>query len=306
MDSSTNNTPVLLIVFNRPDKVKRLITALAEIKPREVYIAADGPRSHKAADAELCEETRKLVSTLPWECNIHTNFQEKNLGCKIGVSTAISWFFTKVEEGMILEDDCIPTPSFFTYCTENLKRYRGNEKVMHISGSTFIKHNQKTHPNDSYYFSQISLIWGWATWRRAWEKYDIEMSDISGLSKTLKEKNTFGAQRYRHHWITLFKHLKDARIDTWDGQWLYTILRNDGICLTPAHNLIQNIGFDKDATHTTEAVSFAQGVSELSFPMTHPNQLKVDEYADTNTMKTAFVNTFKKHLKYHIRSILNL
>lgn len=301
-----NTTPVLLIIFNRPEKVKQLIEALSVIKPKHIYIAADGPRSHVPTDKDRCEETRTIASAIAWECEIHTNFQAVNLGCKRGVSTAITWFFERVPAGIILEDDCIPTPSFFSYCTELLERYRENDQIMHISGSTFIDPEIHTDTMNSYYFSNIPLIWGWASWRRAWNKYDIEMNDIESLKKYLSDKNIFSSKSFRYFWITLFRHIKKNNIDTWDGQWVYSILKSDGICITPSHNLIKNIGFDSDATHTTEAVSFSRGLGELSFPLTHPNNISIDKKADDETMKVAFVNTPRKQLKYFLRSLFNI
>lgn len=306
MPLTPSTTPVLLIIFNRPEKARELVDALSVVKPKHIYIAADGPRAHVPTDIARCEETRAIASAITWECEIHTNYQPVNLGCKRGVSTAITWFFEQVPAGIILEDDCIPTPSFFAYCADLLERYRDNDEVMHINGSTFIDANKRLDETSSYHFSRIPLVWGWASWRRAWKKYDINMSDIDGLASELASKNLFGARRYRHYWITLFKHINQAQINTWDAQWLYSILKSGGICITPAHNLIKNIGFDGDATHTTEAVSFSRGLGEIPLPLIHPATISVDEQADTYTMKTAFIDSFKKHVKYHLRSLLNI
>lgn len=302
MALTADTTPVLLIVFNRPDKVRQLITALQLVKPKRVYIAADGPRSHVTADNARCAEVRNLVSTLPWECDIHTHFQDTNLGCKQAVSSAISWFFNEVPEGIILEDDCIPLPSFFSYCAELLERYR-NSTVMHINGTAFRGKESRSH---SYYFSKLPLVWGWASWRRAWESYDIEMSDIRGLARELAEENIFSRRRFRHYWITLFEHIRSVPINTWDAQWVYSILKARGICITPSTNLIQNIGFDAEATHTTEPVVFVERPANLSLPLSHPPALTVDTEADQYTMRIAFVNTFKKNITYQLRSLLQI
>lgn len=306
MIQDSKKTPVLLIVFNRPDKVRKLLDALATIKPSKVYVAADGPRAHKENDADLCAQVRALIEGISWPCEVITNFQPENLGCKLGVSTAISWFFTYEPYGIILEDDCIPSTSFFDFTTELLLRHEADEHIMHISGSSFIDRNKQTNPSDSYHFSKTALVWGWASWRRAWEKYDISMSDIAELSVAMEQANTFNSKLYRYFWISLFKHLNQAQIDTWDGQWLYSILKHDGLCITPATNLIENIGFDADATHTTEAVAFARPRQELTFPLTHPKTVSVDTQADVRTMKTAFVRTPKQRLTYFLKSFLSL
>jgi hypothetical protein len=306
MTVQATSTPILLIVFNRPDKVRQLLTALATIKPKKVYVAADGPRTHKQSDVSLCAEVRALIEKISWPCEVITNFQPENLGCKLGVSTAISWFFAQEEYGIILEDDCIPSASFFTFATELLHRYHNDERIMHISGSSFIQQNKRTNSSTSYYFSKISLIWGWATWSRAWEKYDIKMSHIDELYAEMERASTFGSKLYRYFWISLFKHLNDAQVNTWDGQWMYSILKHDGVCITPATNLIENIGFDSDATHTTEAIEFARPRQELSFPLTHPDTVSVDTRADKHTMQTAFLKNPKQKLYYFIKSRISL
>lgn len=298
------NCPILLVVFNRPAKVSALIAGLSAIKPRHIYIAADGPRPCHRDDPERCAAVRELVSKLPWDCELKTNFQPTNLGCKRGVSTAIDWFFSHVEAGIILEDDCIPSPVFFDYCAELLQRHAQSEQVMHISGTTFIGPRDQAERSRSYHFSRIALVWGWATWRRAWQRYDIEMRDIDGLRAMLDEENAFSARRYRAYWTSLFRHTEAAAVDTWDAQWQYSILKARGLCITPVQNLIENIGFDQDATHTTAAVPHARGVGAVALPLVHPDAVLVDTAADARTMRTAYVNRLRKHLRYHIRSYL--
>jgi hypothetical protein len=302
----SSSTPVLLILFNRPEKVRQLIQALSLIKPKYVYVAADGPRTHSATDDQRCKDVKDLISDLPWECDVYTHFQPSNLGCKIGVSTAISWFFEHVSAGIILEDDCIPTLSFFTYSTELLEKYQDDERIMHISGSSFIERNDMLNKNDSYYFSNIALVWGWATWRRAWSKFDIEMKDVDGLNKTLQSSNAFKTRRFRHFWISLFNHVNRKEVDTWDAQWIYSILKAGSISIMPAQNLIKNVGFGEDATHTLETVQFARDTHEIEFPLVHPTSLEVDTSADEKTMSVAYVNTLRKNIIFHLRSLLNI
>jgi hypothetical protein len=292
--------PALIIIFNRPDKAQKMVDALRAIKPPVLYIAADGPRLHKPNDAALCSATRDAVKTIDWPCTVYTNFQESNLGCKRGVSTAISWFFTHVDAGIILEDDCIPTASFFRYASELLELYK-DSTVMHINGTTF----NDTYDTSSYYVSKIPLVWGWATWRRAWNHYDITMEKLPATTREMAARNEFGRGRYRAYWMSLCKHILKANIDTWDAQWVHTILSTNGVCLTPKNNLILNIGFDADATHTTESVAFARSHETLHFPLTHPDTLTVNQSADAVTMDIAFTNTWQKKLRYSLQAIYN-
>lgn len=302
---STQTAPILLIVFNRPDKVQSLLSALAEIKPPVIYVAADGPRVGHPTDTTRSNATRALFTNLPWDCEVHTNFQTKNLGCKTGVSTAITWFFTQVESGIILEDDCIPAPSFISYASALLDKYKDDEKVMHINGTSFLENTPNL--SDSYFFSKIPLVWGWATWRRAWNKYDINVTEIASLRGYLFKEEAFSKQAYAQFWVDLCKHIHFHNIDTWDAQWVYTILHNKGIVTTPAYNLIHNIGFDADATHTTEISSTALQISK-SWPklleLAHPNSMVVKKSLDAILMQTAFVDTLKKKFKYTVKSYL--
>src|SRR6478736_1770065 len=179
-------TPILFIVFNRPDTTRVVFEAIRKVKPKKLYIAADGIRSKVKSDEENCAKVRAIVNDVDWECDVKTLFHEENLNCGKAPSTAISWLFENEEEGIILEDDCLPSTSFFLFCEELLERYRYDSRVMHIGGNNFLNGWQKD--NDySYYFSRSGHIWGWATWRRAWNKFDF---DISLYSK-LKDKNYF-------------------------------------------------------------------------------------------------------------------
>ena len=239
------NTPILFLVFNRPDTTEIVFQKIREIKPRQLFVAADGWRVNKAGEKEKCEETRAIVMrSIDWDCEVKTLFRDENLGCGKSVSSAISWFFENVEEGIILEDDCVPDNSFFPYCEELLYRYRSEEKVMHISGSNF----QISEVSDeSYYFSNSCYMWGWATWRRAWKLYDFKMEHFNkrfDLSDYLFSKDE------KVYWKRVFSNVKSGRVDTWDYQWYFTCWYNKGLSIVPQYNLVKNIGFRPDATHT--------------------------------------------------------
>lgn len=305
MYPAINDIPILIIIFNRPDKVRTLITALEKIKPKYVYIAADGPRTESSTDNATCLEARTIATNIPWDCEVRTLFQDTNLGCKIGVTTAITWFFEHVPEGIILEDDCIPRAPFFTYCAELLERYRNESSVMHISGTSFLDTASAQARTTSYFFSNITLVWGWATWRRAWNLYDANMKQLDTLEDTLIQRRTFSSAIHLRFWVDVFKHIRAHNIDTWDGQWGYSILAAKGICIIPTVNMIENIGFDDEATHTKKPISFAQPLAVTHNQLTHPDTISIDYPAEAAIMRQAFINTPLKHLKYAIKTYLS-
>ncbi len=279
------DTPILFIIFNRPDTTKAVIDALRLAKPAKLYIAADGPRTNKPGEESLCKDTRKIIETIDWPCEITRKYSDQNLGCKRAVSEAITWFFNNVEEGIILEDDCVPYPSFFRYAAELLKKYADNEQIMHINGTTFLTDKDLADPEDSYHFSSIDHVWGWATWRRAWQKYDIDMKHIDALKG-----------RVDQFWIDLFHHVKNKKIDTWDAQWLYSIFTENGLAITPNSNLISNIGFDSRATHTKTTGAIIPPIESMDFPLIHPALIKQDVKADQILLKRVFVRSLWKRI----------
>lgn len=241
------NTPLLFIVFNRPDPTERVFEEIRKAKPQRLFIAADGPRNDKPEDVEKCRLTREVVENVDWPCEVQTLFQDKNLGCKIAVSSAINWFFENVEEGIILEDDCLPDPSFFPFCTELLEKYRNNEKVMLISGFNMIG---QSNINESYFFSKYIGIWGWATWRRVWAQYDIKMTSWADKNNRIRVKKTINNRRSWKVRSWIYNELYLNKKNTWDYQLEYCILSKNGLSIVPKVNLVENIGFDEGATHT--------------------------------------------------------
>jgi hypothetical protein len=306
MPTDPRDTPVLIIVFNRPDKVVRLMAALAVSKPRHLYVAADGPRSHRPDDVEKCVRTRELATAVTWECEVHTYFSEANKGCRLGVSSGITWFFSQVEAGIILEDDCIPTPAFFTYTAELLNKYQHDTRIMHINGSSFLTLAESGINPASYYVSALPLVWGWATWRQAWVQYDIEMKQRDSIVATLTRNHIFAKKYFGIFWQKLFEHILSARVDTWDAQWVYTIMHNGGVTITPAQNLIENIGFDADATHTTESSPHAlASVTTELVTLIHPRDTAINKTLDTMVMRKVFIIPLWKKVFNHVKSKLS-
>jgi hypothetical protein len=234
------DTPVLLLIFNRPEYTREVFSAIRAARPKYLYIAADGPRWDHEEDIDLCQQSRSVTNQIDWNCELHTLFRDENLGCKNGVSSAITWFFNNVEEGIILEDDCVPDPSFFRYCSKLLKMYRDDERIMMVSGTNYSGSKFEIH--ESYYFSKWYSVWGWATWRRAWRLYDIHLDDWPKFSN----------QHYLYHLIPhkiaadyysgMFQIAYENRVDSWAVPWWYSCIFQNGLVIVPPYNLISNIG----------------------------------------------------------------
>ncbi len=249
--SSNNffNTPILFLIFNRPSTTREVFSAIKKIRPKYLYIGADGPREHKAGEKERCEDVRSIVNEIDWDCEVKTLFRDKNLGCKMAISSAIDWFFENVSEGIILEDDCVPSLSFFPYCAELLEKYRDDNRVMTISGDASPFKHKFDKSKYSYFFSHYPLIWGWATWRRAWKSYDVNLTNWSEVKTDKKSFPILKNRFVRSFWFSIFDKMYKKKIDTWDYQWSYNVLIHSGLAIIPKSNLISNIGFGSDSTH---------------------------------------------------------
>lgn len=270
------NTSVLFLIFNRPDTTISVFNTIRSAKPKRLYIASDGAREDIINEKHLVKKAREVVNLVDWDCEVFTLFREKNLGCKNAVSGAISWFFNYEDRGIILEDDILPSDSFFTYCHELLNKYANDDRVMMISGSNL--HERNTSKDHSYYFSSMSQIWGWATWKRAWKLYDVNMKSWQLIKKTKFIDNNFPLKKSRVLFNEIFEQVYGGHINTWDYQWTYTMLLHRGLNIFPKRNLIQNIGFDDRATHTKNSNNrFANLTSyDLEFPLEHPEHIILD------------------------------
>ncbi|MDB5120206.1 MAG: protein containing nucleotide-diphospho-sugar transferase domain [Sphingobacteriales bacterium] len=246
---SAYQTPILFLIFNRPDLTTIVFEEIRKQKPKYLFVAADGPRNDHPGEDEKCAAARKsVIESIDWDCNVKTLFRAENLGCGNAVSEAISWFFEHVDEGVILEDDCLPNKSFFTFCSELLDRYRKDERIMHISGNNY--QNGKWRGEGSYYFSQFPHIWGWATWKRAWQGYDLSLKDFPDFEKDRKIFKVVKDKIQAEFWLNVLRSGFTKTVDTWDYAWFFTFFLNNGYAILPNHNLVSNIGFGADATHT--------------------------------------------------------
>lgn len=279
-------TAILFLVFNRLDTTKQVFEAIRRAKPPRLYIAADGARENRQGEDTKVQAVRDyILSNIDWDCEVKTLFREQNLGCKYAVSTAITWFFENEEMGIILEDDCLPSQSFFWFCEELLERYKDDMRVWHIGGSNF--QNGTKRGNSDYYFSKYNLIWGWAGWSNRWKLYDVELDsiiDTEFLEKTFTDKN---AVKY---WIKPFHDIKAKKVDTWDYQYTFSMWKYDGLAILPNVNMISNIGFGADATHTTKE-GILSNVSRFDlFLKHHPTHIYQNIEADQHVFYSYFSN----------------
>ena len=291
------SAPILFIVFNRPEPTARVFAEIKKLQPKQLFIVADGPRHE--ADKQNCEQVRHIVKQVDWDCEVKYLFREKNLGVKLAGSSAITWFFEQVEQGIILEDDCLPDQSFFFFCQEMLERYKNNNQIWHISGNNFQKHKIA----DSYYFSQIPHVWGWATWRRAWQNYDINIKKFPEFVKNNKIKKLFPKKIQQLFWLDVFNKNYLGQDNGWDYQWAFAMQDNGGLAIHPQVNLISNIGFGSDASHSFDSASaFANYPTQpLNFPLRHPEAIIINKQADDFVMKFCLGATWHN---FYLKKIL--
>lgn len=277
----TTRSAILFLVFNRPDTTRRVFEAIRTVRPARLYVAADGARPERSGESQLCDAARAIATDIDWPCEVQTLFRDENLGCKRAVSSAIDWFFEHEPEGVILEDDCLPDRTFFACADQLLEQHRDNARVMCISGVNFI--SSLCRPAESYYFSRWVHIWGWASWRRAWNHYDVTMESWrNGDSASLLQQRSPRHPKARRYLHNQFNNICTGKLDTWDYQWVYACLHQDGLNCMPASNLITNIGFDAQATHTINPEdTFANRPRKaLDFPLSHPTQVAPQNLVD--------------------------
>jgi len=289
----TVTEPILVIAFNRPDHLSVLLDRLRSVGASKLYVAIDGPRVSRVGEDDKVKSCHSLVSGIDWDCDVQTLFHPENLGCGLGVSTAITWFFSKEERGIILEDDIIPDPTFFPYCTELLDRYENDSRVFAISGCNFVPSSEQSWPDQPYRFSQVPHIWGWATWRRSWQQHNL---DISGWRKRLPLRTLFSRSGRSLpasvYWTSTFELLARKEVDTWDGQLVLAAMESDQWTATSNVNLVENIGFGLSATHTVEDRNELQPIVPIAIP-TNPVPVVRDTRADAWTRKNHFQATWR-------------
>jgi hypothetical protein len=281
-------TPVLFIIFNRPETTQQVFDAIRTARPTRLYIAADGARENKEGENLKCQEARMIASSVDWDCEVHTLFRNTNLGCGRGVSGAITWFFENETEGIILEDDCLPSPSFFTFCAEMLTRYRDDTRVMQIGGNNF-ELPETREKEYSYRFSTLTYIWGWATWRRAWKHHDFQMTQYKEINKKGYLLSSYDTIFERDFFQYVFDEMYSGAERTWDYQWLFACRINSGLIIVPQRNLVRNLGFGMESTNTSDpnGLGYDLQSEKIEFPLKHPEFVMADQLRD----RQAFLNS---------------
>jgi hypothetical protein len=295
-------TPVAFLIFNRTDTTQRVFDAIRQAKPPKLLVVADGPRIDRFGEEKECIAVREIVEQVDWDCTVYKNYSDINLGCKLRVSSGLDWIFQQVEEAIIIEDDCLPHLSFFKFCEELLEYYRNDTRVMAISGNNFQFGHTRTI--ESYYFSRYNHCWGWASWQRAWQYYDVNIKwwptarDHKWLENFLVDKQSI------HYWTKIFQSVYEDKIDTWDYQWTLACWLQHGLSILPEVNLVSNIGFSHQGSHTTERSRFsAIPTIPMKFPLSHPLHMVRSSDADTFTEKTLFSKTTSRKIISKINRI---
>lgn len=297
-------TPVAFLVFNRPDTTQQVFEAIRRARPPKLLVVADGPRVDRPEEEEKCQAVRAIIDTVDWPCEILKNYSDVNLGCKMRVSSGLDWVFEQVEEAIVLEDDCLPDPTFFRFCEELLEKYRHDERIFMICGANFQFSQKRT--NASYYFTRYNHIWGWASWRRAWKHYDRDIKLWPTINAEEWLKSVIPNQRECRFWSDIFQTVYEGKIDTWDYQVNFASYINNMVSIIPSANMISNIGFGSDATHTQGVTPYANMlVSPMPFPLTHPELFLTHYKADNFTVKTMFMPSVGRRILRKFRFVMN-
>ncbi len=286
VDARSTESPVAFMVFNRPEPTRRTFARIREARPRQLFVVADGPRPDRPDDAAKCESVREIVAAVDWDCEVYREYADVNLGCKKRIGTGLDWVFSQVDRAIIVEDDCLPNLDFFSYCDELLERYADDTRVAVITGDNF-QHGQ-VRGDGSYYFSKYNHVWGWATWARAWANYEPDIPFWSDWRTTESWTELMPDPIERKYWERILDRVARDEIDTWDYPWTASVWFNEWLTATPNVNLVTNIGFGADATHTVEPSASAELGTEPIGALVHPADVFHDIAADAYTFEHHF------------------
>ncbi|MGE5656087.1 MAG: glycosyltransferase family 2 protein [Actinomycetota bacterium] len=308
MSDYQSKTPIAFIIFKRPDTTARVFETIRQVQPPKLLVVADGPRPDRPGEETDCAATRAIIDQVDWKCEVLTNYADTNLGCRQRVSSGLDWIFDTVEEAIILEDDCLPHPTFFPFAEELLNRYRDDERIMAITGTNVQWGRKRT--DYSYYFSRYNHCWGWASWRRAWQHYDLQMKlwpefrDSNYLEQILVDAHAVKS------WTKTYQLSYEQKLNTWDFQWTFACWVQSGLTIIPNGNLVSNIGYGAGSTHTEELTSpySNMAVEAMTFPLQHPPFVVQNREADDFTEKTLYDYnpTLCKRVQNKIRKTLKL
>lgn len=276
--------PVAFVFYNRPEYVRLSFRRIRELAPRRLLLIADGPKSEE--DAIRCGEARSAALQIDWPCDVETSFSDSNLGCRARLTSGLTWAFERAEEMIIVEDDCIPDPSFFSFCASLLERYRDDERVTAISGNNF--QGGRSRGSESYYFSRYCHIWGWATWRRAWSLYEANVESFPDALRTGQFSKMFDSEEESEFWRSVLDRCYRRELDTWDYQWMYSCWRRGGLCIHPAVNLVTNIGCDPELSKLPHGQLVNRVEARTLSGLVHPPMPVRNVEADRFTFENLF------------------
>ena len=291
------DTPILLLIFNRPDVTQQVFDKIREIKAKYLYVCADGPRPGREDDKINCKLTREIINQVDWDCEVKTLFRDENLGCGFSVCSGISWFFEHVDQGIVLEDDCLPENSFFLFCSELLNRYKDDESIFIISGTNM--QNGISRNDESYFFSNYPITWGWASWRRAWNHFNYDIPDFDNDFNSGELNHAFQSFGEKKYWKNRVKQGVIEKKNIWDYQWWFAIWKNRGLAITPNVNLIVNLGFRNTGAHKFlyDSIREPSISNPILFPLIHPKNKIINKVADLYTYKKVYSHSLSRFIR---------
>jgi hypothetical protein len=304
MNNFQLKTPVVFIIFNRPETTKKVFEKIRQAKPEKLLIIADGPRKNHPEDKEKCAATRKVINGVDWKCKVLKNYSNTNLGLAKRISSGLDWVFDNVNEAIILEDDCLPNLTFFQFCKELLKKYQNDERIFAITGQNVQFGKKRT--NYSYYFSRYFHCWGWATWKRAWNHFDFDMKQWPKMKNDNYLKKILKNNRAVKYWTKIFQSCYEGKINSWAYKWIFAGFISRSLNIIPNVNLISNIGFGTESTHLKDSKNpYANMPTEkIIFPLKHPPGMMTNKKADNFEQKTLFDPTLFARIKWKLKRIL--
>jgi hypothetical protein len=301
-------TPVAFFIFNRPEVTAKVFAVIRQVKPSRLLVIADGPRKNRATDKEKCEATRAIIDHIDWDCHVQKNYADDNLGCGRRICSGLDWVFQEVEEAIILEDDCLPHPTFFQFCTEALHHYRDDTRVMCVAGDSYRQGRyNKTYSEASYFFSRYPYCWGWASWRRAWQHNDYNMSNWPQIRAERLLHTILDNSISVEYWTKIFDTQRQQDHDhVWDYQWTFACWSQNALTVVSEVNLISNIGFDIDATHTSDKGNSRENlpVTDAILPLVHPPFVLRNLSADLLADREIFVPSLSALIIGMVKSIV--
>lgn len=298
------HTPIAYIIFNRPRHTRQTFAAIRALQPAKLFIIADGPRAGYPADTERCREVRKIVEQIDWPCEVYRNYADNNLGLKRRVSSGLDWVFEQVDRAIVLEDDCLPHPDFFDFCETLLERYENDERVWVITGNNF--QDGHSRGDAAYYFSKFPHCWGWASWRRVWRHYQGHLPFWPEWSSSKDWRLKLPDRVERNYWFNIFEKVRRNEVDSWAYPWLGCVWYHGGLTATPNVNLVTNIGFGPDGTHTVTDED-KEGIPVLPLgPLVHPDQVEQDKQADRYVFDQVFGGKDQRPLKQILKFLKSM